>query len=66
MKNQITIIGGGLAGWATASAFIDNGFYVNLFEGSNQNFGSQQISPNGWTYLSQLLDIKKAKPLLEN
>ena len=66
MKNQISIIGGGLAGWATASAFIDNGFYVNLFEGSNQNFGSQQISPNGWTYLSQLLDIKKAKPLLEN
>jgi 2-polyprenyl-6-methoxyphenol hydroxylase-like FAD-dependent oxidoreductase len=66
MKNQITIIGGGLAGWATASAFVDNGFSVNLFEGNSQNFGSQQISPNGWAYLSQLLDIKKAKHLLEN
>ena len=28
MKNQVTIIGGGLAGWASASVFAENGYYV--------------------------------------
>ena len=30
MKNQVTIIGGGLAGWASASVFSENGYHVNI------------------------------------
>ena len=65
MKNKITIIGGGLAGWATASAFSQNGYKVNIFDKENQNFGSQQISPNGWLALANLIDIKKVHPFFE-
>ena len=65
MKNQITIIGGGLAGWATASIFSQNGYLVHIFDKNNQNFGSQQISPNGWLALASLIDIKKIKPFFE-
>ena len=32
MKNKITIIGGGLAGWANASVFSNNGYLVDIFE----------------------------------
>ena len=62
MKNKITIIGGGLAGWAAASIFSENGYLVDIFDKKNQNFGSQQISPNGWSALTNLIDIKKIKP----
>ena len=65
MKNKITIIGGGLAGWATASIFSENGYLVDIFDKKNQNFGSQQISPNGWSALDYLIDIKKIKPFFE-
>ena len=65
MKNKITIIGGGLAGWATACVFSENGYQVDIFDKKNQNFGSQQISPNGWLALANLIDIKKVKPFFE-
>ena len=65
MKNKITIIGGGLAGWATASVFSQSGYLVDIFDKENQNFGSQQISPNGWLALASLIDIKKIKPFFE-
>ena len=66
MENHIVIIGGGLAGWATACAFVDNNYSIDLFEGNNQNFGAQQISPNGWNALSELIDINKIRPFFEN
>ena len=56
MKNQVTIIGGGLAGWASASVFAENGYQVNIYDKQSQNFGSQQISPNGWLALANLID----------
>ena len=65
MENHIIIIGGGLAGWATACAFADNNYSIDLFEGNNRNFGSQQISPNGWNALSKLIDINKVRPFFE-
>ena len=65
MKNQVTIIGGGLAGWASASVFAENGYHVNIYDKQRQNFGSQQISPNGWLALANLIDIKKIKPYFE-
>ena len=39
MKNQVTIIGGGLAGWASASVFAENGYIVNIYDKQSQNFG---------------------------
>ena len=65
MKNKISIIGGGLAGWATACVFSENGYQVDIFDKKNENFGSQQISPNGWLALANLIDIKKIKPFFE-
>ena len=65
MRNKITIIGGGLAGWATASVFSENGYLVDIFDKKNKTFGSQQISPNGWLALTSLIDIKKIKPFFE-
>ena len=65
MKDHIIIIGGGLAGWSMATAFTNNNFSVVVFEGKNENFGSQQISPNGWNALSKLIDIKKVYPIFE-
>ena len=65
MKNQVTIIGGGLAGWANASVFAENGYQVNIYDKQNQNFGSQQISPNGWLALANLIDIKKISSITQ-
>jgi 2-polyprenyl-6-methoxyphenol hydroxylase-like FAD-dependent oxidoreductase len=65
MKSQVTIIGGGLAGWASASVFSENGYEVDIYDKQSQNFGSQQISPNGWLALAKLIDIKKIKPFFE-
>ncbi len=65
MKNHLTIIGGGLAAWATAVAFTDSGYIVDIFEGENKNFGSQQLSPNGWLALANLIEIEKIEPFIE-
>ena len=65
MNNHLTIIGGGLAGWATAAAFVESDYTIDIFEGENSNFGSQQISPNGWLALSNLIEIKKIQPFIE-
>jgi 2-polyprenyl-6-methoxyphenol hydroxylase-like FAD-dependent oxidoreductase len=65
MKNKVAIIGGGLAGWATACVFSKNGYRVDIFDKGSHSFGSQQISPNGWLALETLIDIKKIKPFFE-
>ncbi len=65
MDKNLTIIGGGFASWVLASVFAKQGYYISLFEGKAKNFGSQQISPNGWTALSNLVNPKKIEPYFE-
>ena len=64
MKKHLTIIGGGFSSWISASVFADSGYYVDIFVGKNQNFGSQQISPNGWMALSNLIGLKDIQKYL--
>ena len=63
--NNISIIGGGFSAWLIATIFIKKNFSVNVFEGENKHFGSQQISPNGWKALTQIVDIEDIKPVFE-
>ena len=65
MDKNITIIGGGFASWVLASVFAEQGYYINLFKGNSKNFGSQQISPNGWAALSNLISPKKIEAYFE-
>ncbi len=65
MEKNLTIIGGGFASWVLASVFAEQGYYINLFEGNSKNFGSQQISPNGWDALSNLINPKKIEAYFE-
>ena len=62
---SISIIGGGFSAWLIATIFIKKNFSVNVFEGENKHFGSQQISPNGWEALTQIVDIEDIKPVFE-
>jgi len=62
---SISIIGGGFSAWLIATIFIKKNFSVNVFEGENKHFGSQQISPNGWKALTQIVDIEDIKPVFE-
>ena len=62
---SISIIGGGFSAWLIASIFIKKKFSVNVFEGENLHFGSQQISPNGWKALTQIVDKEDIKPVFE-
>ena len=65
MDKNLTIIGGGFASWVIASVFAEQGYHINLFESKGKNFGSQQISPNGWVALSNLISLKKIEPYFE-
>ena len=65
MIKSISIIGGGFSAWLIASIFIKKKFFVNVFEGENLHFGSQQISPNGWKALTQIVDKEEIKPVFE-
>ena len=65
MKKHLTIIGGGFSSWVAASVFSESGYSIDIFEGENRNFGSQQITPNGWKALSNLVEIKKIQKYIE-
>ena len=65
MDKNLTIIGGGFASWVLASVFAKQGYYINLFEGNGKSFGSQQLSPNGWVALSNLINLKKIESYFE-
>ncbi len=65
MDKYLTIIGGGFASWVIASVFGKKGYYINIFEGNNKSFGSQQISPNGCFALSKLINSKLIDPYFE-
>jgi 2-polyprenyl-6-methoxyphenol hydroxylase-like FAD-dependent oxidoreductase len=65
MMKNISIIGGGFSAWLLATIFAKKNFSVNIFEGKRKDFGSQQISPNGWLALTQIIDIDVIKPLFE-
>ena len=65
MRKNLTIIGGGFASWIAASVFAENGYFVDIFEGKNISFGSQQITPNGWKALSNLIEIKNIEKYFE-
>ena len=65
MDKYLTIIGGGFASWVIASVFGKKGYYINIFEGNNKSFGSQQISPNGYFALSKLINSKLIQPYFE-
>ena len=62
---SISIIGGGFSAWLIATIFVKKNFSVNIFEVENKHFGSQQISPNGWKALTQIVDIEDIKPVFE-
>ncbi len=65
MNKNLTIIGGGFSSWVAASIFTDNDYAVDIFEGENKSFGSQQISPNGWRALSNLINLEKIEAIFE-
>ena len=65
MKKNLTIIGGGFSSWVAASIFADSGYSIDIFEGVNESFGSQQITPNGWEALSKLIEPKKNQKYFE-
>ena len=65
MRKNLTIIGGGFASWIAASVFAENGYFINIFEGKNKSFGSQQITPNGWKALSKLIETKNIEKYFE-
>ena len=65
MRKNLTIIGGGFSAWVAASVFADNGYSIDIFEGKNKSFGSQQITPNGWKALSILWSNPNGVPLIE-
>lgn len=65
MKKHLTIIGGGFSSWIVASIFADSGYSIDIFEGKNESFGSQQITPNGWETLSNLIEIKNIQKYFE-
>ena len=65
MKKHLTIIGGGLSSWIAASVFGGSGYSIEIFEGKNESFGSQQITPNGWEALSKLIESKKVQKYFE-
>ena len=65
MKKHLTIIGGGFSSWIAASIFADSGYSIDIFEGKNKSFGSQQITPNGWEALSKLIESKKVQKYFE-
>ena len=57
MKKHLTIVGGGFSSWVAASVFAESGYSIDIFEGNNKSFGSQQITPNGWRALSNLVEM---------
>ena len=65
MRKNLTIIGGGFASWIAASVFAENGYFIDIFEGKNESFGSQQITPNGWKALSNLIETKTIEKYFE-
>ena len=65
MTKNISIIGGGFSAWLIATIFAKKNFSVNIFEGKSTDFGSQQISPNGWLALTQIIDINDIKSSFE-
>ncbi|GIS09840.1 MAG: hypothetical protein CM15mP114_06220 [Alphaproteobacteria bacterium] len=65
MKKHLTIIGGGFSSWIAASIFADSGYSIDIFEGKNESFGSQQITPNGWEALSNLIELKNIQKYFE-
>ena len=65
MRKNLTIIGGGFASWIAASVFAESGYHIDVFEGKNDSFGSQQITPNGWNAISKLIEIKNIEKYFE-
>ena len=65
MKKHLTIIGGGFSSWIAASVFADSGYSIDIFEGKNESFGSQQITPNGWEALTKLIELKNIQKCFE-
>ena len=65
MRKNLTIIGGGFASWIAASVFAENGYFIDIFEGKKESFGSQQITPNGWKALSNLIETKTIEKYFE-
>ena len=65
MEKHLTIIGGGFSSWVIASVFAGSGYSIDIFAGDNKSFGSQQITPNGWEALSNLVEIKNIQKYIE-
>ena len=65
MKKHLTIVGGGFSSWVAASVFAESGYSIDIFEGNNKSFGSQQITPNGWRALSNLVEMKSIQKYIE-
>jgi len=58
---KIFIIGNGLSAWCVANAFIEKDVSITLIGESKKTFGAQQLSPNGFNALQNLMENNNFK-----
>ena len=60
MEN-VLIIGNGVSAWCAAIIFAKKKFKVRVLSKNEEVFGAQQLSPNGFDCLTELIDKNTIK-----